>query len=366
MIGRTLDRYLFGQILGPLLFGVAAFTTLFVGGELVNLANLVSGGAPVGSAVHVLVLKIPQIMVWTFPMAVLMGTLLALSRLSATSELVAMRASGVSFYRLMIPALVLGSLVVALTLGMNEALVPWANSEMQRVMVEEVNGGELPRVTKNVMLRDFTEDRLTRFTYATDFDRDTATMRNVVMIEWEGREPVRQTTADSLVWEKDGWYFINGKTYLFGGPVARGQVTEVLFKGGKQRVALKERPEDIPRSQKNPETMTMAELRQQMTLLGQAHERYREFSVRYYLRFATPLVSLVFAWVGVPLGIQHHRRATSVGFGLSIVIIFGYYVLMTVFSALGQGGTLTSAAAAFTPDALLALVGLVLVVRARK
>ncbi|MDI6869819.1 MAG: LptF/LptG family permease [Bacillota bacterium] len=363
---RTLDWYIFLQVMGPLLYGVAAFTTLFVGGELVNLASLVTGGAPVDSAVRLLLLKLPQIMVWTFPMAVLLGTLLGLSRLSSTCELVAMRASGVSFYRLMAPVLVIGALVVAVTLGMNERLVPWANSEMQRVMIEEINGGELPRVTKNVMLRDFEGDRLIRFIYATDFDRATATMHNVAMLEWRDGEPFRQTTADALVWETDGWYFRNGKTYLFSGPQGKGQVTEVAFRGGKQRVALKERPEDIPRAQKSPETMTMAELRQQMTLLGPAHDRFKEFSVQYYLRFATPLVSLIFAWVGVPLGIQHHRRATSVGFGLAVIIIFAYYVVMTLFTALGQGGTLPPAIAAFGPDALLAAVGLVLVIRARK
>jgi lipopolysaccharide export system permease protein len=363
---RTLDRYLFSQVTGPFLFGVAAFTTLFVGGELVNLASLVSSGAPVGSAVRILLLKLPQIMIWTFPMAVLMGTLLGLSRLSSTCELVAMRAGGVSFGRMMAPVLALGAMVVALTLGMNEEFVPWANGEIQRVMIEEVSGGELPRVTKNVMLRDFEGDRLTRFVYATDFDRETATMRNVAMLEWRDGEPFRQTTADALVWEADGWYFQDGKTYLFEGPEGRGQVTEVVFRGGKQRVALKERPEDIPKAQKSPETMTMAELRRQMALLGQAHDRYKEFSVQYYLRFATPLVSLVFAWVGVPLGIQHHRRAASVGFGLAVIIIFAYYVVMTVSTALGQGGTLPPAVAAFAPTVLLALAGLVLVLRARK
>lgn len=363
---RTLDRYIFFQVLGPLLFGVAAFTALFLGGELVNLAGLVSSGAPVGPAAHVVLLKLPQILVWTFPMSVLMGALLALSRLSSTSELVAMRAAGVNFYRMMAPILVIGALVVVTTVGMNEELVPWANGEVQRVMIEEIQGGELPTVTKNVMLRDFDGDRLTRFIYATDFDQATATMRNVAMLEWQDGEPIRQTTADALVWEADGWYFRNGKTYVFAGPEGKGEVTEISFRGGKQRVALKERPEDIPKSQKTPETMTMTELRRQMELLGPLHERYREFSLQYYLRFATPLVSLVFAWVGVPLGIQHHRRATSVGFGLSIVVIFAYYVVMTLFTALGRSGTLPPALAAFAPDGLLALVGLALVIRARK
>lgn len=363
---RTLDKYLFGQVLGTLAFGLAAFATLFIGAEMVNLSGWVTRGAPVASTAHLLLLKVPQILVWTFPMSVLMGTLLALSRLSATSELVAMRAGGVSFYRLMAPALVAGALVAGLTVGLNEALVPWANAEGQRVVIEELEGGELPRVTKNVILRDYDGDRLARFVYATDFTQATATMHNVAMIEWRDGEPFRQTTAEALVWEADGWYFRNGKTYLFAGPEGKGQVTEIAFRGGKQRIALKERPEDIARSQKTPEMMTMAELRREMVVLGPAHEQFKEYSLQYYSRFSTPLVSVAFAFVGVPLGIQHHRRATSVGFGLSIIVIFAYYVVMALFTALGQGGRLAPALAAFAPDALLFLVGLALVARARK
>lgn len=332
---------------------------------MVNLASWVADGAPVNLAARVLVLKLPQIMVWTFPMSVLMGTLLALSRLSASSEIVAMRAGGVSFARLMGPVLALGLLVTGLTVAMNETVVPWANDEAHRVSVE-MRGDKLPRVTRNVVLRDFQGDRMSRFIYGVEFDRETATMRDVAMLEWDNGVPTRQTTAEALIWEDDGWYFVNGKTYLFSGPEGRGQVTELAFQGGKQRVAIKERPEDIPLSQKRPETMTISELRQQMELLGRAHERYREFLLQFNLRFATPLASLVFAWVGTPLGIQHHRRATSVGFGLSIVIIFAYYVLMTLFNALGQGGAVHPVAAAWAPDVLLGLAGLVLAIRARK
>lgn len=364
---RTLDRYLFRQVMGPLWFGVATFTTLFIGSDLVNIASaVVSEGAPVGSAAHLLLLKLPQIIVWTFPMSVLMGTLLALSRLSSTSELVAMRAGGVSFFRLMVPVLAIGALVAALSIGLGEAVVPWANQEAQRVMIEEVQGGKLPRVTKNVMLRDFSGGRLSRLIYATDFDQQTATMRNVAMLEWRDGEPFRQTTADRLVWEKDGWYFVDGKTYLFAGPEGKGQVTEISFRDGKQRAALNERPEDIPRSQKSPETMTLSELRTQIALLRRNHEVVRNYALQYWLKFATPFSSLVFAFIGTPLGIQHHRRATSVGFGLSIVIIFAYYVLMTLFSALGRGGVVAPAVAAWAPDMLLFLAGTWFVVRARK
>jgi lipopolysaccharide export system permease protein len=310
----------------------------------------------------------PQVVVWTLPMSVLMGTLLALSQLSGTNEIVAMRAGGVSFYRLAAPALIAGALVSLVTLGLNEMVVPAANATANRVMVEEIRGGELPRITKNVMLKDFANDRLSRFLYAADFDQATKTMSDVAMLEWPGDGAVRQTTAEKLVWEDDGWYFANGTVYVFhgkpGSPAA--QVSQLSFHGGKQRVPLKARPEDIAKMQKNPDSMSLTELRTQLALLSPGDERRREFAVQYHLKWSIPAASLVFAWVGAPLGVQHHRRATSVGFGLSIIVIFAYYIVLTLGTAMGQGGTLPPMFAAWLANMLLFVVGVYLVAKARK
>ena len=135
-----LDRWLFGELTGPLLFAIAAFTvvSLSVGVMFDLVRRIVESGLPVTVAVQVMALKLPSFLVISFPMATLMATLLAYSRLSANSELTALRSVGVSTVRLVAPALVLAILLTGLTLVFNDVIVPKANrsaeSTLQRAL----------------------------------------------------------------------------------------------------------------------------------------------------------------------------------------------------------------------------------------
>lgn len=115
---RVLDRYILREMAGPLLSGVMAFTGLFLSVDLVQIVRLTTEhGAPLGVTVQLFALRLPQVVVWTFPMAVLLATLLSLSRLSASSEIVAMQAATVSFYRIAAPVIGVGLVVTLLSLG---------------------------------------------------------------------------------------------------------------------------------------------------------------------------------------------------------------------------------------------------------
>ena len=83
-------------------------------------------------------------------------------------------------------------------------------------------------------------------------------------------------------------------------------------------------------------------------------------------RFALPLASLVCAIVGAPLGMQKQRGSSSIGFGISVVVIFIYYTIMTLGNALGNGGRIPPYLAAFLPDIICGITGAVLVYRKSK
>src|SRR5690606_25208492 len=132
---------------------------------------------------------------------VLLATLLSLSRLSANSELVAIQAGGVSLYRVVGLVVVLGAAVALLTVGMGEVLVPWANAEYNRVMMEEVQRSRAPAVTENVILTDYRHGVLSGFLYAARFDRAEAKMTDVTLVTMEGGRPVETTFARQVFWE---------------------------------------------------------------------------------------------------------------------------------------------------------------------
>jgi len=130
-----MDRYVISEMVPPFLFGVVAFTSLAMAiGSLFELVRLVAeSGLSISRALQIFVLRAPSMVVLTFPMSMLLATLLAYSRLSGDSETVAMRGAGVSVYRLVAPAIVLSLVVTAITFAFNEVIVPVTNRQATQV-----------------------------------------------------------------------------------------------------------------------------------------------------------------------------------------------------------------------------------------
>ena len=121
-----IDRWLLGELIGPLLFALTAFTvvSLSVGVMFDLVRKIVESNLPWTIAVQVLLLKLPSFLVISFPMATLMASLLAYSRLSANSELTALRSVGVTASRMVAPAIALALLMTSLSFLFNDVIVP--------------------------------------------------------------------------------------------------------------------------------------------------------------------------------------------------------------------------------------------------
>ena len=124
-----IDRWLFGQLIPPLLFAVSAFTvvSLSVGVMFDLIRKIVEFGLPITLAVKVMFLKLPGFLVLSFPMSVLLSTLLAYGKMSSNSEILAARSLGVKTSRLVIPAIILAIFMTGLTFYFNNSLVPLTN-----------------------------------------------------------------------------------------------------------------------------------------------------------------------------------------------------------------------------------------------
>ena len=133
-----------------------------------------------------------------------------------------------------------------------------------------------------------------------------------------------------------------------------------------QALPITQKPNKINASQKKPDELTIRELREQIKLLDQNSVNTNKMKVEMYNRFALPLASLVCAIVGAPLGMQKQRGSSSIGFGISVVVIFIYYSIMTLGNALGNGGKIPPYIAAFLPDIICGIAGVILVYRKSK
>lgn len=352
---NALDRFILRELAGPVLFGFGAFTSLFLASEMVNLAHLAADlQAPVEALARVFLLGIPQILGWTMPMGIMVGSLLALSRLSANSEVVALQAGGFSLRRVTRPVLLLGLTFALLAAGVNEWVVPWANTQRERVMTEQVRGRTLPVERRNVTLEQYQGGRLSWFLYAARYHPTAQTMEDVTMIRLDQGRPVETTFARRVVWAGNEWEMEDGESYRFG---EDGQAVRIAFQGGRQPAAIPYEPGQVRELNRSPAQMGLRELAAQIQVLRAQGVEARAERVEWHLKLALPFASFVFALLGSGLGIQSHRSAASVGFGLSVAIIFIYYVIMTLGTALGKSGSLSPEMGAWIQNLLGLLLG---------
>ncbi len=360
---RLLDKYVLKEFLAPFLFGVAAFTAIFLGADtLLKIAGYVTTyGASAISAVKIFILALPRIVVYTFPMAVLLGALMCFARLSGSSELIVMRTSGQSFLRLAMPVFILALLISLCAVAFNEYVVPWTNRAYDYVLNTEIKKNLNPGMTDHVVIRDVQNGKINHLLYARRYNPQTKELENITVQEFENEEAIRVENAPKAVWKDGVWHMTNGVIYdLTGDGVDR------MLHFESQEIPYAMAPENIPKEKKKLDEMTIRELLITQKAYEAAHADVTGIQMEIYRRFSLPMASFVFAIVGAPLGVQKQRSSSSVGFGLSVVIIFVYYAIMTFLEALGKGHALPPFLAVWLPNFIALAMGCLLIHKANK
>ena len=353
-----LDRWLLGELIGPLLFAIAMFTVLAITvGALFELVRLISEkNLPVLIATQVLLQRLPSFLVLSFPMATLFATLLAYGRLSSNSELTALRSVGVTSTRMIIPALVLAFLMTNLTFLFNDVLVPRSNRSAEVTLSSALGAAIASEKGDDIIYSRFgrleqadgsTKKGLQQLFYAGKF-RD-GTMINVTLLDFSRVGFTQMLQAETAEWnEKEAkWEFLNGQILTL---TPSGSTTSADF--DRYLYPLSAAPIRIAQLPKDARNMTVAEALQAEQLLQNSGDLKgaRKLQVRIQEKFTFPMACLVFGLIGASLGAKPNNRTNrGQGFALSIVMILTYYLLASSFSALGVKGTLTPILAAWSP-----------------
>ena len=373
-----LDRWLFAEMLGPLLFGIAAFTavSLSVGVVFELVRKVAEAGLPLWAAGKVLALRMPGFLVLSFPMATLMATLLAFSRLSGSSELTALRSIGVKTWRMVVPALVLASLMTLLTFVFNDVIVPSANYSASNVLDSALGRALSAQTGKNVVYSRFGRitpkepggnagDGLTQLFYAKEFKNGE--MQGVTLLDFSREDQQQVLTANTAVWDENRamWEFRNGR--ILNIDAANNFTTSANYTS--YYYPFTRAPQDVGMLPSDAAQMTVAQARRAEALLVQAGDQKeaRRLRVRIQEKFAFPAICLVFGLIGSSLGVRPNSRTSrSQGFGISVLLIFGYYLMSFIFSSLGIKGTLYPFFAAWLPVLIGLGGGLVLLRKASR
>lgn len=363
---RILDRYIFREVFSTFIFGICAFSVVFIGsGTLFRIAQFITEyGASFSSVLKIFVFSLPGIVIWTFPMSMLLGSLLAFGRLSASSEITAMKSCGISFLRISMPALLLGFFVSVFALWFNEYIVPWSNTAYRNVVYYEIEGNTSPESQEHIVIKDISDGKINRLIYARRYDQTTQRMEGVSLQLFSNGKATHVEDAEYAEWQGTQWTMYNGTIYDI--PAPGTGASHHVMKFDTQVLPVHESPRDIVRAQKRLDEMTIRELNQQIKILAEKFVNTRKIEAEYYQRFTVPFASFLFTLIAVPLGVQPTRSSSSRGFAVSIIVIFFYYALMTMNSALAQGGVVPAIIAVWIPNIICFFVGMYLMRRASR
>jgi lipopolysaccharide export system permease protein len=361
-----LDRYLIEQLGGPFLFGLSAFTLIFVATQILAIGRLVTDEhAPLVAAIQYFLWDMPQYLLLVIPMAMLLGSLLAMQRLSGESEITAMKAGGISLYRIVLPLAAIGLVVSLLALLVQEAFVPLAND--QAAYIREAVIKHLSPVAGNLTVVTALPGGGKQVTIAGGIDAQSASLLNVTVIRYDDKQRLQQLIMSrSAQYDAPSWTFHDATTYAF----VDGNVSGTLESPVLQ-IDIGERPNQIAKrtaSISDPEELSRAEIMEALAGHSLSEGQRRSFLATYEAKLARPFASLVFILIAVPLGMRPVRGGggTGLGFGLAVAIVFIYYVIATICLSIGGIAPWLAGLAAWFPNALFSMVGLGLLQRASK
>ena len=356
---------MFGEVLAPTLVGFLAYTGFMAVRGLVQFSELlVQSEQPLAEAGLVLALSLPHIVVLTLPVAFLLGLLIGIGRLSADSELTALRGSGVDLAGLYRPIGVLAVVTGGITLFLMLAVVPRTNHLLYAMKLRLSSFAFAQRIQPGVFSPEFGGLRV----YVERASADRRELSGLIIADRSGDEGERLTLA------RRGWLELEeeqGRLWLrvedaethheeAGG--ARYDVTSF----SKQRVVLQDNGPAGLTKEKQLREQNLRELLARATAAARRPEDRRLAMTEVHKKFALPAACLVFGLIGLPLGIVNRRGGRAAGFAISVAIVLVYYALIATGEARAIEGKMAPWLAMWLPNLLLFAFGIFALARVRR
>lgn len=333
---KILDRYLVKQFLQTILFGLLAFTLIFVVIDMMeNLDDFIDQSVPAPIIFHYYLVFSPDIIKLITPIAVLFGALFTAGKAAQMSELTAMKAGGVSMYRFMVPFLVTAFFISIVSIYFAGYIVPMANKTKLNIEMEYLKKG-LNYPGSNL----FFQDSRTRIINISYFDNSLLQANRISIQGFDKNDLTKmdyRIDAARMVYDTVAhvWIAKNGNERIF----YRDGQTDQYFKELKID-SLNFTPAELLTKQQKPEEMNLGELKDNILAQQRAGNDVTIPLIDYYSRFSFPIASLIIVLFGLPISVFKRRGGLAVQVGINILVTFIYLVFMQISQAFGKNGAL--------------------------
>jgi lipopolysaccharide export system permease protein len=358
---KLLSRHIFAAFIRIFLGVLACILIVYLCMDFLQKADdFIKAKAGIRQTIAYFLYSIPSMAGSMLPIAALIGALLSLGNFSRHNEIIAMRAGGISLFRIIAPVLLGGLLVSVLGFINNEYIMPVYTARANFIKNVEIEKKQQKVVFQQAKLwLRGPENSIANIDLISP-DRNELLGINVYKMnaDYSVRERI---TAGSLLWERGAWRFKNSKKFIISEKGTReetadGEVFNVV-----------DSPSDLGMIAKNSEEMNFRELWDYVNRLKLSGYKAARYEVDLHRKMAFPLSSLLMVLIATPLSIQKVR---SGGFGkgiaLAVLIAFIYWALMSAGTALGRSGALPPVQGAWLANVLFATAAVYILFRIQK
>ncbi len=338
---RILDRYILKSVVSIFISCIFSFLFLYVIIDLLsNLDEVLKHHATVTLMARYYLSYLPVMFVQVSPFACLLSTVYTFSKLNHNNEIIAMRSSGLSIFRIARQVLIFGAMISLLVFWVSDRFVPSSLTENRKIKAQIEEGSKSSKAKKpQVVINLSMYGSRNRLFFINKFFVDTKTMEGITILEHdENQNLVKKIVADKGVYVDGLWRFSQCITYNFD---QNGQVVDEPSYFDEEIMAIPETPRDFASLGQKPELMDIRQLQDYIWRVSKsgATTVIRNLKVDLYQRFTSPFTSLIIILLGIPFSLITHKRATGMAsLGISIIVGFLYYILDAVCLAIGKSG----------------------------
>lgn len=384
---KFFDRYIIKEIVPPFFIGLLIYTFVLLMNQILQLSEIfITRGVAFKAAVTIFIHLVPSILAFTVPMAVLMGVLGGLSRLSSDSEIMAFKTLGISYKRLLRPVLIFSLCGWLFTSYLALYLAPQSNYKLIQTLYQTI----LTKVQFKINPREFNESIPNTVIFIQGITQEK---------EWENvfiyfSNPPEEPRVISAKKGKLNFYpemkravleLFDGTlhSYPLSDPDKYGVTSfekieeeinvESLFISFSEKKRVREK--DIGELFKDMKIIKQDLAKLRIEEGGTTEKEYDSsrrwkdyisYSIEIHKKFALPFVCLIFGILGLPLGASTRKGGRTSGFTISLGIILVYYVLITTGEEMAINGRLSPLLGIWGPNILLLLIGFYLFLKSQK
>jgi lipopolysaccharide export system permease protein len=332
-----LDRYVSKEFIRFFVLILALFITLFVIVEFFEKSRyFLSKNATSRQIVSYLFYMIPMMVSHTIPASVLLASLITFSSISKNSEIVAMKANGISLYRTSLPVIFISVLICILAFLNSEFITPYGNQKALHIKLVEIHKHKHRATFKQNQIWYRGKDGFYNFKL---FDPRTNTLQGITINYMDKNFTLKmRIDADKAEWKNDQWIFYNLLITRF---------TESEFPSlehlPSKVVDLPEQPSDFNIVQKDANTMGYAELRKYVDKIQSEGYDATRYIVDLHGKIAFTLVSIILVIIGISFSLMKTERSGGImqSIGVGIFIGFSYWLVHAFAMSMGHSGTIS-------------------------